>query len=670
MKSRQSTEKTEMSDSTRHVTKLPPEQEAIRAKCFHPTGTFEEFKKEEIEQSIPERFEKIVRLYPERLALKARGRSLTYEALNQAANRIAHAILMQRGQRDEPIGLLLGKGALLTAAILGVLKAGKLYVLLNPSFPQARISFMLENSQSALLVTNNEHLSLAHGLARQIQLISVDEPDSNLSTQNLGISISPDALTWIHYTSGSTGQPKGVVQNHRNVLDLAMQQTNDLHICSQDRITTITSQGGDMFLALLNGAALLPANIKQDGLAGLGDWLMQEEVTVYSSVPSVFRHFVKSLRGDEAFPKLRLIRLTGEPVYQPDLELYRNHFSQACILVNRLSSTEVPTFRQYLIDHSTVITDSVVPVGYAVQGKELLLLDDDGKEVGINETGEIAVKSRHLSPGYWRNPELNRATFVPVSEGGERIYRTGDLGCMRPDGCLVYFGRKDFQVKIRGNRVELAEIERTLLGLGGFDEAVVAPLEDHPGEQRLVAYLVPTSRTAVTVSALRRSLSDNLPEYMIPSAFVLLDALPLTPAGKVDRRALPVPSLVRPELDIPFAPPRTSFEETIAAIWAEILSLDQVGIHDSFLDLGGNSLLATRIISKVFNTFRVEVPLPSFFGAPTVADMAAVIAENQGKQLGEGEFERILAELESMSDEDARRMVSPQSPNKLGDGDE
>ena len=200
-----------------------------------------------------------------------------------------------------------------------------------------------------------------------------------------------------------------------------------------------------------------------------------------------------------------------------------------------------------------MITDSVVPVGYAMRGKEVLLLDDDGKEVGVNETGEIAVKSRHLSPGYWRNPDLTRAKFSSApGEEEKRIYKTGDLGRMNPDGCLVYLGRRDFQVKIRGNRVELAEIEKALVGLSIFNEAVVVPLEDHLGEQRLVAYLVPTSPTAVTVSALRRFLSKKLPEYMIPSTFVVSDALPLTSNGKVDRSALPLPALVRPALDIPF----------------------------------------------------------------------------------------------------------------------
>lgn len=638
---------------------LPLEQQAIRAKCFHPSGLFVEFGKEEIEQSISERFEQQVATYSARSALAAKGYLLTYAALNQAANRIAHEVLIQRGRRSEGIASLLGRGPALAAAILGVLKAGKIFVFLNPHFPQARLNFMAENSQSTLLLTDNEHLSLAKELVRNgLQLINIDEIDSH-SVNNPRIAISPTALAWLNYTSGSTGQPKGVVQNHRNVLHLIMTQTNDLHICSKDRISTFTSSAGEMLIAVLNGALSVSADIKKDGLSGTGDWLIQEEISVYNSVPSVFRHFAGTLRGDEKFAKLRLLRLTGEPLLRTDVDLYKKYFPQSCILVNRLSSTEVPAFRQYFIDHSTVITDPIVPVGYAIKDYEALLISDDGRGEGTDEVGEVAVKSCHLSPGYWRNSELTRTQFSPVpGEEGKRIFRTGDLGYIRPDGCLVYLGRKDFQVKVRGNRVELAEVEIALLNLELFSEAVVAPLVDRQDEQRLVAYLVPKSQTVITISALRRSLSEKLPEYMIPSFFVLLEKLPLATNGKVDRSALPLPALVRPELDTPFVPPRTRVDETLATIWAEVLGVDRVGIHDKFLELGGDSLMATQVISRVFNTFQVEVALALFFGAPTVAEMAALIAQHTGKNLSERELERILGELESLTENEAQRLAN------------
>jgi amino acid adenylation domain-containing protein len=615
----------QLTDFSKLATALPPEQQTIRAKCFHPTGAFVEFAKNETEQSIPERFEKIARLDPQRLALKLGDEALSYEALNRAANRIAHAILAKAGKQDEPVALLLGRGAALTAAIFGVLKTGRIYVLLNPSFPLARVDFILKNSGAGIIVTDRERLSLATTFAeKRLQLIDVTEIDS-LPCSNPALSISPDALAWITYTSGSTGEPKGVVQNHRNLLHLIRSQTNDLHICSQDRLAMLMSAAGDMFLALLNGAAIFPPNIKGNPSDDLGNWLIQEKITIYSSVPSVFRNFVNTL-GDQTFPNVRLIRLTGEAVYRTDVETYRKHFPENCILVNRLSSTEVPTFRQYFIDHASAVADHIVPVGYAVEGSEVFLLREDGEEASADEVGEIAVKSRHLSPGYWRNPELTRAKFSPVpDEGAKRIFKTGDLGRMSADGCLVYLGRKDFQVKIRGHRVELVEIERALLDLGQFREVVVVALGDHAGEQRLVAYLVPTGQTVVRTDALRAALSEKLPDFMIPSSFLALDAIPLTSTAKVDRSALPAPSRARLELRTGFVAPRTFFEKELAQIWAEILTLDVVGIHDSFFDLGGDSLAATRIVSRVIKTFQMDVTLQALFVAPTVAEMAELL---------------------------------------------
>jgi amino acid adenylation domain-containing protein len=649
-----------MTNLSKFATTLPPEQEAIRARCFHPTKAFVEFTKEETEQSISERFEKIVRLHPQRLALKLGEEALSYEALNRAANQIAHAIFAKGGKQDEPIALLLGKGIKLAAAIFGALKTGRIYVLLNPSLPSTRVDFILKNSGARIIVTDSDRLSLATGLAgRRLHLINVIEMDSRLPSSNPALSISPDALTWITYTSGSTGEPKGVVQNHRNLLHLIRTQTNDLHICSQDRLAMLMSAAGDMFLALLNGAAIFPPYTKENRPDDLGNWLVQEKITIYSSVPSVFRNFVHTLGDQQTFPNVRLIRLTGEAVYRTDVEAYRKHFPESCVLVNRLSSTEVPTFRQYFIDHSSTIADRIMPVGYAVEGSEVFLLRDDGQEASTNEVGEIAVKSRHLSPGYWRNPELTRAKFSPVpAEEERRIFKTGDLGRISPDGCLFYLGRKDFQVKIRGHRVELAEVERALLDLGQFSEVVVVALSDQAGEPRLVAYLVPIEQTVVRADTLRALLSEKLPDPMIPSSFVALGSIPLTSTGKVDRNALPAPSRARPELHTSFVAPRTFFEKELAQIWAEILALDAVGIHDNFFDLGGHSLAATRIVSRVIKTFQVDVPLQALFAAPTVGEMAAMVTEHQAKKMGDQALSRVLAELESLSQDEAVNLLA------------
>ena len=254
---------------------------------------------------------------------------------------------------------------------------------------------------------------------------------------------------------------------------------------------------------------------------------------------------------------------------------------------------------------------------------KIYLLDDDGREARPGAIGEIAVKSRYLALGYWKRPELTRARFAPGSDGGaERVYLTGDLGRMLPDGRLLHVGRKDFQVKIRGFRVEAGEVEAALLALGNIKEAVAVARQDREKTTRLIAYVVPRKAPPPTVTALRRALAKKLPEHMIPSAFVFVDRLPLTPNGKVDRRALPAPSAARPRLPLPPAAPRNPTEKTTGDIWKAVLGVDQVGIHDNFFDLGGNSLLAVQIVSRVFEAFQFELPMRLVLEAPTVAAQA------------------------------------------------
>ena len=274
----------------------------------------------------------------------------------------------------------------------------------------------------------------------------------------------------------------------------------------------------------------------------------------------------------------------------------------------------------------------MVPVGYAIEDMEVSLLDEEGQKVDFCRVGEIAVKSRYLSPGYWRRADLTRDKFLPGPDRGDKVtFLTGDLGRMLPDGCLYHLGRKDFQVKIRGHRIEVTEIELALLSLPSIKEAVVTASEDQPSDQRLVAYLVLNGRPASSVSKLRTFLKDRLPDYMVPSAFVFLDALPLAPNGKLDREALPAPDWSRPDLKRSFVAPRNSLEQLLASIWTEVLKLEQIGVYDNFFELGGHSLLATQVISRVRETFQVEVPLRTLFEMPTIEELAEVIIQSQAK---------------------------------------
>jgi len=628
---------------------------------------FVPFKKEEVEQSIPDRFEQQVSRFPDRLAISGRSHRLTYEELSQAANRVARSILEKSGEGERPVALLLEHGGQVITAMLGLLKAGKFYVPLDPLLPHVRNTSILEDSHADFVITDDKNLDLAKRLSKnESKVINLDKIDSSMPDENIGLSISPNTPSCIIYTSGSTGGPIGVVQNHRNVLHQTLRMTNAFQICAEDRLTLLASCSTgqamtNIYNALLNGAALFPLNIREEGLAHLGAWLIGKEITIYHSSATVFRYFVDTLTGKEAFPKLRLVKLGSEPVFTRDLGLYKKYFSQDCIFVNALSSTETGTVCAYFLNKETPISGSAVPVGYALEDMEVSVLDDDGgMEAGFNHVGQIAVKSLYLSPGYWQGSDFTEAKFLADSSGGEeRIYLTGDLGYMMPDGCLVHTGRKDFQTKIRGYRIEVNEIEKALLGLSAIKQAIVVGWEDRPGDQRLVAYLVPNRQPAPSVSELRRFLGDQLPDYMLPSAFVILDTLPLSPSGKVDRHALPAPDRRRPELQTTFVAPRTPVEESLSGIWEEVLSLDQVGIHDNFLELGGNSLLATQVISRVLDTFQLELPLRSLFDeASTIAGTAVVITQNLAEIAGHEEMDRMLAELEGLSNEEVRSRVN------------
>jgi non-ribosomal peptide synthetase component F len=333
-----------MGDFAEYLKSLPPEQRAIREKSFHPTRTFVEFAQDEIEQSIPARFEKIVRRHADRLAIKMGEQSLTYTQLNRRANRIAKEILERRGDKREPVTLLFEQGVEAVCAILGALKAGKFYVPVNPSFPNARIAAILEDSESGLLLTNGHNIGLARESAEpRLDVLDVDLLDADTPSEDVCVSLSPDDLAYIIYTSGSTGHPKGVFQNHRNLLQWTLLYTNTLHICAHDRLSLMHSHntGGGMlntYAALLNGAALLPLDFRVGG-PRLAHWLSDEEITIYPSGPLVFRQWIDTLTGDEKFPHLRLVRLTGMPISVEDVARYQNRLPGHCLLVHAFGTS-------------------------------------------------------------------------------------------------------------------------------------------------------------------------------------------------------------------------------------------------------------------------------------------------------------------------------------------
>jgi acyl-CoA synthetase (AMP-forming)/AMP-acid ligase II/acyl carrier protein len=335
---------------------------------------------------------------------------------------------------------------------------------------------------------------------------------------------------------------------------------------------------------------------------------------------------INTLNGGETFPDLRIIHLGGEAVLRHDVEAYRKHFSSNCILAVILGATEAPTFRQNLITKDTHLVEDNVPVGQPVQDKETLLLDRDGRPIKTNQVGEIAVRSHYLASGYWNKPELTNKVFLPDPSGeNKKIYRTGDLGQLLPDGTLIYHGRKDNQVKIGGQRIEIAEIENVLLEHSHLKSCAVVLVGNIEEERYLAAYLEPFNRQKPNITELQSYLRQKLPNYMIPSRFVFLKSMPLLPNGKIDRLALPTPDRLRPELATDYVAPKSDLERCIADIWQELLRIDQIGINDDFFELGGHSLLATQLLSRINKIFKITLPLKRIFEASTVKTIAILI---------------------------------------------
>ena len=389
---------------------------------------------------------------------------------------------------------------------------------------------MLDDSQATLIVTNNRNLELAHQLATNGQgILNIDEIDNGRLSDNLGIFVAPESRMSIGYTSGSTGNPKGIVKIQRNSASSAARIT----IRPDDKFSLVHSvsfgsASVTLFSSLLNGGSLFPFDIKSEGIPRLANWLAEEQITICHLPPAVFRELADFLSNKQITLSLRLIRLSGAPITRRDFELYKKNFSPRTLLSINMSSTEAGASFSAIVDHSFDFPQEGTPLGYPVPGKKVLLLDDDGREVEANQVGEIAIKGR-IHTGYWRRPDLTSAKFLPdLSGGDERVYLTGDLGRMLPNGFLIHLGRKDFMVKIRGYRVEPSEIESALLAHPEVRQAGVVAWDREPGEKYLVAYVVPLGDAAPTMSELHDFLVDKLPEYMMPSSYVFLRSLPLT----------------------------------------------------------------------------------------------------------------------------------------------
>ena len=569
---------------------------------------------------------------PEAVAVVFEDRALTYYELDRRANQLARHLRKLGVGPEVLVGLFLERSLEMVIGLFGVLKAGGAYVPLDPGYPAERVAYTIEDSRTRIVLTQSSLLPRLPMSAARLVCLDTDWPRiAEESGANLDSGVTAENLAYVIYTSGSTGKPKGVAIEHHSPVALmywARAVFRPEEIVGVLASTSICFDLSifELFVPLSwGGTVILAANIFQ-----LPQLPARERVKLINTVPSAITEL---LRLGRLPGSVRTVNLAGEPLATQLVQLIyqQNHIERVYDLYG---PSETTTYSTYALRRS----DGPATIGRPLANEQVYLLDGRMNPVPIGVPGEVYIGGVGVARGYLNRPELTAERFVldPFSADPKgRLYRTGDLARYRPDGNIEFLGRIDHQVKIRGFRIELGEIEAVLQRHAAVREAVVVAREDEPGVKRLVAYLVSASKPAPSVSELRSFLLKGLPDYMIPSVFVVIDSLPLTPSGKVDRRALPVPSGDWVATADRYVAPRTAVEEVVAGMWAEVLRVARVGVEDNFFELGGHSLLATQIVSRIRDHFQVELPLRALFERPTVAGLAEIVDRQAGRPAGD-----------------------------------
>ena len=587
-------------------------------------------------ESIPHRFAQAVARFPARIAVRASAGQWTYRELDQRASFIAAEILANPGETSEPVALLMEHDAPLIAALLGTLKANKIYLVLDPNHPPEQLAAMLASSAAKLLVTDQANRTLADAFASaQLTVISASEHVPTDLPHTSFPEISADAAAWLMFTSGSTSAPKGVWQNHRGIVQEAETYAQLIDLTPADRVSLLTScglsaAGATLFATLFNGATLCPFHLRSQGTGRLGDWLAREGITVFHTVPTVFRQLARGATAKNSLANVRLVRLGGEPVWRGEVELFQRQCPNGCRLMQSLSSTETGMISTFTVDKLTDLNSARVPAGKAVRGVEIFLVDEHNQPVPNGGEGKIAVRSSRLRQGYWRQPALTAEKFrAEPSDPRNRIFISNDFGRFLPDGSLEHLGRADQLVKIHGQRADLSEVEVALLATELATEAVVTAWDNDAGEKRLAAFLVPRPGADVSAQNLRRALLRQLPAHMIPSDFAVREKFPQTAAGKIDRRALALPPAPADKKVLSRSQsPRGLIEKRLTRVWETALKLSPIGRNDDFFELGGSSLQAVEVLLRVEELFHVTLPSSTLVKYSTIEQLAESLMDH------------------------------------------
>jgi amino acid adenylation domain-containing protein len=601
--------------------------------------------------SIHQLFEAQANSTPDALAVVYKDQSLSYGQLNARANQLAHYLLRHGIGRNGLIGICVERSLDMVIGLLSILKTGGTYLPIDPKYPTERISFMLEDAHVPLVVTQERYLEHMRTGSYTVPSICVDayeviEQLAHLPTDTPPVEVTPDDLAYIIYTSGSTGRPKGVQITHSSLLNLISWHQHAFSIMAQDRATSVASPafdatGWELWPYLTAGASVhLPTEDVRITPELLRDWLVEQRISI-TFQPTALAESLISLAWP-ATTSLRYMLTGADTLHQyPPADL-------PFALINNYGPTE----------GTVVATSGLVPplshldmppsIGYPIDNTQIYILNEQLEPVPQGLVGELFIGGKGVAQGYLNRPELTREKFIrdPFSNEPEaRMYRTGDLGRYLPDGSIAFVGRTDYQIKLRGFRIEPNEIVAALNEQEAIQASCVVAREDVSADKQLVAYIQLIPGRQVTALALQDALKSRLPDYMIPSLYVLLDALPLTENGKVKHAALPLPDASNTLRDEITALASTPIEIRLAAIVADLLHLRQVGINENFFMLGGHSLLGTQLIAQIATTFGVSLSLRTLFNAPTVEELASEI-----EQL-------MLAKLQAMSDEEVQQLL-------------
>ncbi|MFT3781759.1 MAG: amino acid adenylation domain-containing protein [Nibricoccus sp.] len=572
---------------------------------------------------IHELFEQQSAAQPDRIAVVAGDERLTYAELDARSSRLADSLRARGVAADEPVGLCLERTAALVVGVLGILKAGGAYVPLDPAYPADRITYVLKDSRTRIIVTQR-HLAATLPKTTAEALLLEELPSSATQPTVDKPATTSNNLAYIIYTSGSTGRPKGVAVPHRAVVNFLHSMQRQPGLNPDDTLLAVTTlsfdiSGLELFLPLSRGAKIVIATRETaaDGEA-LVRKIDQHGITVLQATPASWRLMLAS--GWKGTPSLRAL-CGGEALPS---SLARELVPRTKELWNMYGPTETTIWSTCC----RVTDPDDIHIGRPIDNTEAYILDENQQLLSIGHAGELYLGGAGLARGYWNQPDLTARSFIlhPFREG-ERLYRTGDLARFRPDGTITCLGRLDHQVKLRGHRIELAEIEHQLALHPAIRQAVVVARGDAYDEKRLIAYFVPHNDTPMPMGELRAHLTRALPEFMIPSVFVPLASIPLTPSGKIDRNALPNPEAIPSLKTKEMVRPSNALQDKLVTIFKEVLGVPDVSVDESFFDLGGHSLLAVRLMSRVERETGRRLPLARLFEAPTVVTLAALLSD-------------------------------------------